>query len=757
MKKARWASGVYAAILFAAPAAFLPLHSFAQAGGATATGYIGTAVCSRCHGDIARTFQKTGMGRSFYRMSADHAVEDFKSGKPFYHEASESYFAMLERDGKYYQRRWQLGFDGKETNVEEKQIDFVLGSGNHARTYLHLTARHTLQQLPLGWYAEKGGYFAMNPGYDRADHHGSTRVIHYECIFCHNGYPRIPAEHEDAGAEPQYSLPLPEGIDCQRCHGPGQHHVEAASKPGAKREEIRAAIVNPARLSPVREMEVCLQCHLETTSRALPHAILRFDRAPFSYVPGEALGDFRFDFDRAPGKNTDFEIAGAGYRLRESQCFLKSGEKLRCTTCHNPHDVPRGEPALAQYNAVCRSCHPVVAKAETVHGNAANCVNCHMPKRRTDDAVHVVMTDHRIVRRPPPGDLLADKQEMQESSATSYRGEVVPYYPEHPTATADNLLYMAVAQIVDRSNLEAGLRRLSDLIEKYHPRQARFYSALGEGYLTAKDNAKAILYLDEAARRAPSSEIVLLELGNALLESGQWSKAEAAFRRVKSLRPEDAEAWGFLGWALWQQGKEEEAKTTLEMAVKLDPDSTGVRNHLGAVYMGSGDVAAAEREFRAGVAIDPGVAEWQSNLAGLLGSTGRFIEARYHFERSIHLDPTYAGARLNYARLLANIGDLSGAEQQAKAAVQAAPSIAGAHELLGYVLSAKGDLQRAVAELQSALRLDPESARTQYELGVVLGQVGDSSAAVEHLKIAAQSTDPAVRSAALEMLKRLGK
>ena len=65
----------------------------------------------------------------------------------------------FERDGKFYQRRWQIGFDGKDTNVEEKQIDYVLGSGNHAQTFLHRTARNTLQQLPLGWYAEKGGYW----------------------------------------------------------------------------------------------------------------------------------------------------------------------------------------------------------------------------------------------------------------------------------------------------------------------------------------------------------------------------------------------------------------------------------------------------------------------------------------------------------------------------------------------------------------------------------------------------------------------
>jgi hypothetical protein len=121
-------------------------------------------LCAPCHAKIAASFQKTGMGRSFSPMRA----ETF-AGKPYYHEPSDSYFVMGERGGRVFQRRWQIGFDGKETNIEEKQVDFVLGSGNHAKTYLHLTSRGTLQQLPLLWYAEKGGYFAMNPGYDRPE------------------------------------------------------------------------------------------------------------------------------------------------------------------------------------------------------------------------------------------------------------------------------------------------------------------------------------------------------------------------------------------------------------------------------------------------------------------------------------------------------------------------------------------------------------------------------------------------------------
>src|SRR5579863_9706244 len=85
----------------------------ALAAQAPANSYVDPAVCAQCHGQIAANYRKTGMGRSFYRPAPD------PTAKPFYHAASETYFAMVERGGKYYQRRWQIAFDGKETNVDE--------------------------------------------------------------------------------------------------------------------------------------------------------------------------------------------------------------------------------------------------------------------------------------------------------------------------------------------------------------------------------------------------------------------------------------------------------------------------------------------------------------------------------------------------------------------------------------------------------------------------------------------------------------
>jgi hypothetical protein len=68
----------------------------------------------------------------------------------------------------------------------------------------------------------------------------------------------------------------------------------------------------------------------------LPHSILKIDKTPFSYRPGEPLPDYELSFDHKAGTGYDerMEVAQQAYRLRKSACFLKS--QMTCITCHNP-------------------------------------------------------------------------------------------------------------------------------------------------------------------------------------------------------------------------------------------------------------------------------------------------------------------------------------------------------------------------------------------------------------------------------------
>lgn len=284
--------------------------------------------CATCHREIAEKYARTGMGKSFYKPDSKNTAEG-----EYYHISSDSHYRMLVRNGEYFQKRWQVGLDGKEINAEELKVDYVIGSGNHGRFYLHRTEQGMLIELPLAWYSEKNGSWGLTPGSDLPQPRART-FIAYKCMFCHNAYPKIPAGNEMPGADPVFTSALPEGIDCQRCHGPGTEHVRTSG---------RVPVVNPAKLSPDARMELCLQCHLETASGDIPAKIIRFDRGVFSYQAGEPLANFALFFDYAPGRREDrFEGVGGAYQFRKSRCYLETQGKLECASCHDPHDVPRG-------------------------------------------------------------------------------------------------------------------------------------------------------------------------------------------------------------------------------------------------------------------------------------------------------------------------------------------------------------------------------------------------------------------------------
>jgi predicted CXXCH cytochrome family protein len=623
----------------------------------------GMELCAVCHRKIYETYRRTAMARSLYRPRPENTVEDYRADNHYYHQASDTSFVMLERDGRYYQRRYQIGFDGKETNIDEQQVDYVMGSGNHVRTYLHRTSAGALLELPLAWYAEKGGYWAMSPGYDRADQPGSRRKISYECMFCHNAYPDIPAGHKELRSEPVYSGVMPEGIDCQRCHGPGDHHVAVAKTAGASAAAIRESIVNPARLSPTRQMEVCMQCHLETTSFPFPHSITKYDRDPFSYKVGEPLAGFMLFFDHGSAQEDRFQIVSSVYRLRMSQCFLKSGGELRCTTCHDPHR----DAASAKYNDVCLGCHrrsldQIVQSGR--HTKSGDCVECHMPKRRTDDVVHAVMTDHYIQRRKPERDLLAEISEPSGEGIV-YRGEVLPYYPAPLERTPGSQLYVALAQVRMDNNLEIGIAQLTAATRKYRPRQAEFYSELGDALRRNGKSENAIPQFEEALRLKPDSLASWVGLGSAFEAAGRYPKALEAFRHAIGVAPSDGLLWQELAQVYIKQGQTKLGMDALNQSLELDSTVPQTLQLLGTLWMEStGDRLRAEACFREAIRLQPDYAQAHMNLAVLLSESNRTKEAAYHFERAIHLRPDYALGHLNYGLMLRKLGRIGEAREQ---------------------------------------------------------------------------------------------
>ena len=178
-------------------------------------------------------------------------------------------------------------------------------------------------------------------------------------------------------------------------------------------------------------MEVCLQCHLESASRTLPDAVRRFGRSTFSYRPSEPLAAWQlyFDFVRHGGRGPDHRQQ---LRLRLDAVEVLPEQRRPVDVHHLSRPSPRG---IGRRHA-----RPAgVAMHRRTPRPPPDCTGCHMPKRRTEDAVHVLMTDHFIRRQPGKDDAapLAERHDRLDRTGPAALSVALVRHSRRPAVPRD--------------------------------------------------------------------------------------------------------------------------------------------------------------------------------------------------------------------------------------------------------------------------------------------------------------------------------
>ncbi|MBS0262045.1 MAG: hypothetical protein JSS02_08805 [Planctomycetes bacterium] len=375
------------------------------------TAYVGSEACRSCHAAQFESYLQTMHSRSLNDIDLAAEPADASLQVP----GTRISYQVYRQDGQLRHAQLLRGSDGAPVVLADYPVRYVVGSGNLSRTYL-CELDGFLVESPITWYSATKKW-ALSPGYEKQDS-GFARPVYFECIYCHAGEVRPAAETD--GLMTIHD----QAISCERCHGPGELHVQkrtdaGPSADGANANEIDDTIVNPAKLDRERSIAVCSQCHLngeasaELSGRFIHH-----------FRPGQLWSEYRTDYTQAAPADS-MTVVGHVEQMRASRCFTAS-ETMTCTTCHDPHSRTPVAERPAKYREICLSCHQPTAcglneTERLVKSPQDLCATCHMPKTPSD-IPHVAATHHRVgihPEHPPDADRPAEFAELEPLSDVS--------------------------------------------------------------------------------------------------------------------------------------------------------------------------------------------------------------------------------------------------------------------------------------------------------------------------------------------------
>ena len=134
---------------------------------------------------------------------------------------------------------------------------------------------------------------------------------------------------------------------------------------------------------------------------------------------------------------------------------------------------------------------------------------------------------------------------------------------------------------------------------------AREYFQKGADRIKANRADKAIPYLKEAVKISPRYWQAWFYLGTCYRLQEKWEAAVEAFRRVVSIKDDQADAHNELSVSLGQLRRRKDAVTHARRAHDLRPDDPGIISNLGLALMEAGRFDEARHQFQRAAKLAP--------------------------------------------------------------------------------------------------------------------------------------------------------
>ena len=665
--------------------------------------FLKNKTCKECHIKEFREWSKTHHDLAMQEATGESVLGLFENTR-FNHFGVTSRF--FKKKGRFF-----VNTDGPDGTLHDFEIKYILGMDPLQQVLIEMDDGR-LQALTIAWDIRNQRWFHLYPDHPTPYNnplHWTNRFqnLNSRCGECHTtnfrkGYDTLTDRYQSTWTEMN--------VSCQSCHGPGEFHVIWAKeqKTGGDLDTPNKGLLvdfNPDDV--LKEIETCARCHSRRHSISPVYQPGR----PFldNFVPALLSEDLY---------HPDGQIIEEVYVYGSFIQSKKIDKGVGCSDCHHPHTLK----LKASGNRLCVRCHQSNREYDTpkhhfhkTNSAGAQCINCHMPTRKT----RVIDTHHDHSFRVPRPDLSIKigtpnacndchlDQSIEWARETVQRWYGSKEKPRHfgEVLAAGRLgsedAETRLVKLVRNKNQPSIVRATAlDLLQYYGIEGV----AVMMNMLIDDDPLVRVAAVGGLDRLSPR-------------ERPQWA-APLLKDPIRAVRIETARVLT----SIPQDYLNEKQKLSFETALteyietqKAHADRPSAQLNLGIIY---------------------------SNM----GKTGKAEEA---YQTAIRLAPDFLPPRFNLANFYNGLGRNDEAEQQLRLIIQQFPKSGEAHYSLGLLLAELGNLKESAAELTLAAGLLPEEARVHYNYALALQHLGRQNEATTALLIAEKLTpnDPSIVNA----------
>lgn len=568
--------------------------------------YVGMETCKGCHSDKHSTFVHTGMGQSFDSAYRDKSKGNFNQNKSIFDPNRNLFYYPFWKNNNLFLTEFRM--NGKDTEfARTEKISYIIGSGQHTNSHFWRDGNYIFQ-APITYYTQKGKW-DLPPGFE-VNNTSFHRKIDVECMACHNALPTVNEKSIN------FFEKIPLGIDCERCHGPGEMHVNQKrngiivdiTKQGDR------SIVNPKRLPYSLQIDICQRCHLQGNN------VLKPGKKFTDFRPGMKLSDV-FEVYMPKYENKDyFVMAGHADRFQQSQCFIKSNNgkteaynpnlNFTCINCHNPH-VSVKETKIQVFNQVCSNCHNENSTRSHLKSCKLNskqqihekgCVGCHMAASGSEDIPHVLVHDHKIQRPKSVVDLEKTKGKLlglysvnnpNPDNKTLIKAYISYFEKFNPDPLflnkASSLMTKTEVDIQEKIHLQYLKGDFKTICAEANEIKSEVQDAwtnyrIAKSYDKTNQLEMAVDAYQLAFDKMPLNIDFGAELANAMIRLNQVAKAKNLLFELNKKAKKHEWVHLNLGVCFYKESNFGEAKRELKYVLALNPDNELAHLYLAELY-----------------------------------------------------------------------------------------------------------------------------------------------------------------------------